>query len=177
VTTKKLTTPFIHERSEIQKFGVKDPYHDGQDHAGLFENVNAFFRPLLTLTATLAEWKEMEVTDPKGAYKCKGYRRDVLAVLQEILDNPCISDKVVWAPRRMYDEAGNRVYTDLHTANWWWETQVSTIIYHLVLNVGEGRTSNWWEQHDNSDHLNVRQDLTRGLFGQCDGVASIHDDW
>jgi hypothetical protein len=60
VTTKKLTTPFIHERSEIQKFGVKDPYHDGQDHAGLFENVNAFFRPLLTLTATMAEWKEMD---------------------------------------------------------------------------------------------------------------------
>jgi Plavaka transposase len=138
VTTKKLTTPFIHEASEIKNWGVRDPYHEGHDHPGLFRSLRDFFQRLETLEGTQAGWQELEIKGPNGEYKSKAWMRDPLAVLQEILENRTIDDKVVWAPRRMYDQAGNRVYTDLHTTDWWWDTQVSTM-YHLVLTEDEDR--------------------------------------
>jgi hypothetical protein len=67
----------------------------------------------------------MEIVGPNGKYKCKAWMRNPLAVLQEILENPTLKDKVVWAPQKAYDATGNRVFTDLHTSEWWWEIQVS----------------------------------------------------
>ena len=70
------------------------------------------------------KWDEAVVTHCEGHMNFRVWMRDPLGVLQEILDNPLIKDKVVWAPRKIYDSNNQRVYTDLYTSDWWWETQV-----------------------------------------------------
>jgi hypothetical protein len=170
-----LTSPFIHEIPEIKKFGVKDPDHEGQSHDGLFENTGDFFQRLDMITRTQAEWQEMDVRGRNGEFSCKAWMRDPMAVLQEILDNRAIEGKVVWAPRRMYDVDGNRVYTDLYNSHWWWETQVSSS-YHFVL-TEDPYQSKPGEQDDNSHNLNVRQSTPWWFFRNGDRVAFVHDDW
>jgi hypothetical protein len=178
VTTKKLTTPSIATETIIRQFGVKDPDHEGHNHDGLFRSTAEFYRCLDMIVDTQAEWQELDVVGRKGEYNCKAYTRDPKAVLQEILDNPKIKNKVVWAPRRMYDQAGDRVYTDLYSTHWWWKTQVATT-YNFVLTQGIGQQNlrKPLEQDDNPDNLIVRQNNARGLFGYCYGVAFVHDDW
>jgi len=31
---------------------------------------------------------------------------------------------VVYAPRPEYDQSGQRIYAEMHTADWWWDVQV-----------------------------------------------------
>jgi len=33
-------------------------------------------------------------------------------------------DDFVYAPRREYDTNGQRIYAEMHTADWWWDLQV-----------------------------------------------------
>jgi len=118
-------------RSDIKKWGVREPGIECDN--GLFRSITEFYKRLDDIQATQAAWLECDIEDRKGQFKCKAWMRDPMAVLQEILDNPMIKDKVVWAPRKMYDQAGNRVYTDLYTTDWWWEMQVSTTYNSLLI--------------------------------------------
>ena len=63
-------------------------------------------------------WEEGDIKNHKGMYRCKVWKRDPLGVLQEILENGTIKDKVVWAPSKAYDHVRERVYTDLYTSDW-----------------------------------------------------------
>lgn len=110
-------------RPDIKKWAVTEPGIEG--HSGLFRSVTEFYKRLDDIQATQVPWLECDVEDRKGEFKCRYWMRDPVAVLQEILDNQTIKDKVVWAPRKMYDQTGNRVYTDLHSTDWWWQMQVS----------------------------------------------------
>ena len=74
-----------------------------------------------------ADWIETSVNDPDNP-PVKYYKRDTLAVLAEILSTPILKDKCVWAPVKMYDTSGNRVYTDIHTGDWMWKQQVIRLL-------------------------------------------------
>jgi hypothetical protein len=178
VTTKKLVIPSIQSAPNIKKFGIKDPDHEGHNYDGLFKSIVDFRKRLDIIADTQAEWNELEVKGRNEEYTCTAWMRDPMAVLQEILDNSKIKDKVVWAPRRMYDEAGLRVYTDLYTTEWWWKMQVaSTYDLGLTLGIGQQDLREPYEQDDNSDNLDVRQNITRWLFRHGYGVAVVYDDW
>src|SRR5271170_7372738 len=56
----------------------------------------------------------------------KYWARDSLAILQEILENKSLTDKCVWSPRKIINSAGERVDTDLHDTDWWWNVQVAS---------------------------------------------------
>jgi hypothetical protein len=58
----------------------------------------------------------------------KYWVRDPLVAVQEILENKSLVDKCVWAPRKIINSEGERVYTDLHDTDWWWDMQVVQIL-------------------------------------------------
>ena len=114
--------------SEIQKWGLQRSHIEG--HSGLFSTTQQFFDCLDTITETQAQWEKVTIVDPEGKKApVVYYMRDPLAVLQEILSNSDVKDKCVWAPVKLYGEGGERVFTDMHTADWWWEKQVMCQFY------------------------------------------------
>jgi hypothetical protein len=69
------------------------------------------------------EWNE-------GTYTHDGHHstffyRDIVQSVEYLLSQPAYREDVVYAPVREHDETGERLYSEMHTANWWWETQVS----------------------------------------------------
>ena len=53
--------------------------------------------------------------------------RDPVECVMELLSNPAFIDYTCFAPERVYsDSEGNkRIFDEMWTAEWWWETQVS----------------------------------------------------
>jgi hypothetical protein len=122
-TAKKLTIPTIATRAEIEKWALRKSFTDHRP--GLFNSTKEFFNCLDTLTETMAPWEKQTIRDKEGKKpKVVYYKRDTAAVLQEILESPMVKDMCVWAPIKMYSQEGERVYTDLHTSDWWWDMQV-----------------------------------------------------
>jgi Plavaka transposase len=139
---KKLTQPTMATRPDIEKYGTLK--YAFPPHPGLFRSAKDLYRRLDEIRGTQAPW-----------YKCGGNKkskftafiRDPVAVLQEILENSGLKGKVVYAPRKLYDPNGKRVYTDLYTTDWWWEMQASATD-NSGLTQGNGRRGLWrprWE--------------------------------
>ncbi|EIW53615.1 uncharacterized protein TRAVEDRAFT_133656 [Trametes versicolor FP-101664 SS1] len=53
------------------------------------------------------------------------FYRDVLQCIRALYEDPEFADFLVFVPEKHYADAGNtsRVYFDMHTGKWWWETQ------------------------------------------------------
>jgi hypothetical protein len=49
--------------------------------------------------------------------------RNALSVVRFLLGFPAFRDEMTYAPVHLHTPEGNRVYSELHTADWWWETQ------------------------------------------------------
>jgi len=54
------------------------------------------------------------------------YHRDVLECIKALYGDPDFADYLVFAPERHYtdDDETVRLYSDMHTGKWWWNTQV-----------------------------------------------------
>jgi hypothetical protein len=51
------------------------------------------------------------------------YYRDALECVRSIFSQPNLLEHMEYAPKRIFDDQGNRIYNDLSSSNWWWETQ------------------------------------------------------
>ncbi|KAG1763412.1 hypothetical protein EDD22DRAFT_979391 [Suillus occidentalis] len=53
------------------------------------------------------------------------YYRDVLECIKALFGDPDFADYLVFAPQRHYmdDDETVRLYSDMHTGRWWWNTQ------------------------------------------------------
>jgi Plavaka transposase len=122
---RAMTNPCIQNRTLIDRICVKGTFLK-PDVA--FASVDDFLGRLDSMKACYTGWVEKEVRPIDGdvsewgtpRYWCK----DALAVLQEILENPFLNGKCVWAPVREFNEEEDRIYTDMHSGDWWWEMQV-----------------------------------------------------
>jgi hypothetical protein len=52
------------------------------------------------------------------------YRRDILTCARWLLRQPAYDGQLKYAPERHFNEEGGRIYTEMHTCDWWWEKQV-----------------------------------------------------
>ena len=52
------------------------------------------------------------------------YYRSPLRCIEYLLKQPCFRDHLIYAPIQEFNEAGERMYSEMHTADWWWSTQV-----------------------------------------------------
>lgn len=49
--------------------------------------------------------------------------RDITKTLKFLLGHRAFNDEMVFEPVREYNDSNKRVYTEMHTGDWWWETQ------------------------------------------------------
>jgi hypothetical protein len=69
------------------------------------------------------ETTEMRWNDPHPepiAY----YSRDILQCARWLLRQTAYENHLAYAPERHFKDDGGRVYTAMHTADWWWDQQV-----------------------------------------------------
>jgi Plavaka transposase len=96
-----------------------------------------FLARLDELQSTMTPWTSVDISNEGGDMswgpKLTYWKRDTLAVLQEILENPNLKDKCVWAPSQRFGSNHERVYTDMDSTEWWWETQVRTAENNLTV--------------------------------------------
>jgi len=50
--------------------------------------------------------------------------RNILDCIRYLVWQKCYEKDIVWSPVRDFDVHGDRVYTEMNTGTWWWDTQV-----------------------------------------------------
>jgi len=68
------------------------------------------------------QWFEGQVEDGKRTLSF--FYHNVLDCVRYLVRQIAYRDDFVYAPRCEYDHTGQRVYAEMHTANWWWDIQV-----------------------------------------------------
>jgi len=76
------------------------------------------------------QWFEGQVED--GQSTLPFFYRDVLGCVRYLLCQIAYRDDLVYAPRHEYDPSGQRIYAEMHTADWWWDLQVEHLSPTLV---------------------------------------------
>jgi len=71
-------------------------------------------------------WKNGFV-DFRLAKKTEFWYWDILEVLKYLLRLKFFAPHMFWAPVRHFDTQKERVYTEMNTGSWWWDTQVEML--------------------------------------------------
>ena len=102
-----------------------------------YHNNRAFLKKIDTLPMQGAGWTCDIVTskgnllnddgEPQPSEKLELWRRDPVECVRELLGNPALKNYMKYAPERVYEdnERNSRVFDEMWTANWWWDTQVN----------------------------------------------------
>jgi hypothetical protein len=57
------------------------------------------------------------------------YYRNIIECIRELFGNSEFDEELILKPERHYEDASmdkdKRLYHDMHTGRWWWDTQVS----------------------------------------------------
>ena len=75
--------------------------------------------------------EEDELMPPE---KLELWRRDPIECVRELMGNPMFKDVLKYAPEKAYlDPEGRkcRIYDEMWSADWWWETQVSNVVFGI----------------------------------------------
>lgn len=67
-------------------------------------------------------WIHSEVE--MGGQKIPYYYRDPMNIVRFLLEQRAFRESLVYSPTMEYNEMGERMDGEMHTADWWWETQV-----------------------------------------------------
>jgi hypothetical protein len=105
----------------MTKWCTKRAHWLGRD---AFPSANALLRNLDIAAGLQSSWKT--ASNPLLGEPCieqNFYLRNSLEVMKDILRDPSLREDFVWAPRKLYDTDGNRLYMDMWTGDWWWEMQ------------------------------------------------------
>jgi hypothetical protein len=79
----------------------------------------------------LGEWELHTLEDMRWndnhQWPNKYWSRDIIKSMRWLMRQPAYAKHFIYPPQRCFnsDTPRNRLYTEMHTADWWWETQVS----------------------------------------------------
>ena len=51
------------------------------------------------------------------------YSRSILDCIRLLLSHLPFADHMAFGPEGLFDSTGQRIFKEIHTADWWWETQ------------------------------------------------------
>ena len=79
---------------------------------------------------SLGEWELHTLEDMRWndnhqrPIKC--WSRDIIKSMRWLMWQPAYAEHLIFAPQRCFnsDTPPKRLYTEMHTTDWWWETQV-----------------------------------------------------
>jgi len=77
---------------------------------------------LLNPYSQYRQWFEGQVED--GQRTLPFFYRNILGCVRYLLRQIAYRDDLVHAPRHEYDSTGQKIYAEMHTADWWWDVQV-----------------------------------------------------
>jgi Plavaka transposase len=112
-----------------------------------YHNSHAFLKKIDALPTQGAAWICDVVTskgnqlnedgEPLPTEKLELWRRDPVECVRELLGNPGLKNHMKYAPVQVYEdlEGNNRIFDEMWTADWWWNTQVNILfkIFSLCL--------------------------------------------
>jgi len=67
-------------------------------------------------------WAEASIDDGRPATTF--YYRNIIDGVRYVIRQVSYRADIVYAPIREYDRIGERIYSGMHTADWWWDMQV-----------------------------------------------------
>jgi len=67
-------------------------------------------------------WTEPEIND--GRHVTAFYYRNIIDCLCYLICQVVYRSDIVYEPIRENNSSGERLYSEMHMADWWWETQV-----------------------------------------------------
>jgi hypothetical protein len=90
-----------------------------------FTSAYMLHKIIKTMDADMGQssWTKGEVRYWSGSSEF--WYRDPITIVQFLLRQRTFVDELVYAPTRVFDADGQRLFTEMHTGNWWWSTQVS----------------------------------------------------
>ena len=65
--------------------------------------------------------------EPVPSERLELWRRDPVECMKELMGNPIFEKSLEYAPQKHFtdEEANNRVFDEMWTGDWWWDTQVN----------------------------------------------------
>ena len=123
----KLASWFI--QSKVPKSRIDEYFKSGLDvtHSTSFKSAHTLENLLNTLDphGSFLQWHEGTREDRQHS-TCFFYR-NIVDCVRYLIGQIAYKDSMVYSPVKEYDSEGARVYTEMHTGQWWWEMQVSSI--------------------------------------------------
>ena len=77
---------------------------------------------LLDLFDEYQTWKEAAIGDSR--YKTTFYYSNALDCVRYMVFQAAYLSDMVYTPIPEYDSSGERLYSEMYTVDWWWDTQV-----------------------------------------------------
>jgi Plavaka transposase len=94
-----------------------------------FESWGQFQRLVQQVEAKGGEWRRKVLPrndkDPLWYPEAINfYARNSLEILKELVADVKVAEHMKWAPEKVYNSKGERLYSELWTGDWWWRKQV-----------------------------------------------------
>jgi Plavaka transposase len=96
-----------------------------QEKLGLsYKNTNELNKIVDNLPSSRPKFRRNEIV--VGDETLEVYHRDILECVRALYGDPEFSPHLVFKPERHYADEDKtvRMYGDMHTGKWWWDTQV-----------------------------------------------------
>jgi hypothetical protein len=61
------------------------------------------------------------------------WHRDIIECAKWLLRQPAYEEHLTYTPKRCFNDAGHRVYNEMHTGDWWWDKQVSILLIPFTM--------------------------------------------
>ena len=79
------------------------------------------YNQIYRMNNQLPKWREASISTPNG--QMFFYFRDPVECSRYLLRQRRYKHHMVYGPTRTVDSPGDRVYSEMNPADWWWETQ------------------------------------------------------
>ena len=114
---------FFH-RSKMPKSMVTEFFKDNlAPKSNIGFKSGDMLRNLLDTMVETPQWARGEV-DFRLQNGVEYFVRDIISCIRYLVSQTAFAEHMTWAPIRVKALDGSRVFTELNTGEWWWETQV-----------------------------------------------------
>lgn len=132
--------------AHVPKARIDEFFHDGfvgQQADAIESPPNGVGSPLFSFRSAHTLYKNIDnmIVDPpwmngfvdfRLAKNTEFWYRDILKVLKFLLRRKSLGRHMFWAPVRQFDTQHERVYSEMNTASWWWDTQVCNLFTGIL---------------------------------------------
>lgn len=113
--------------SQIQEAGPEQEGPSFHNSRALLQRIDALPRGPEWICATFRiTGDELDKNGERRTEDIELWHRDPVECIKELISNSAFRDKLAYAPLRMYEDEQrtNRIYNEMWTCDWWWNTQV-----------------------------------------------------